>query len=780
MKLVQTPGGKLSDGSRYAFALMVAVIATAVRYWLEGPLHFQPFPTYFLGILLVAAVAGAGPAVMTTLLSGVAATLLFIEPRGSLEISEQGDLVRLGVFVVSGFGVAAFAGARSEAYQRVLQAEVKLAEARSREIVDAQLRARETFITGVLDSLPHEITVINASGEVLAVNKRWERFAVENNSTSFPVSVGANYLLVSRAAAEQGDPYAREALEGIAALVKGDRTEFEMEYPCHAPDRERWFALHAARADCAPAAVVISHTDITERKRAVDELRRSEERFASFMRHLPGLAWIKDLNGRYDYATEATLRAFQTTQEQLYGKTDDQVFDAETAAQFRLNDQKALASPKGVISVETLAQDDGLVHHSLVSKFAIRDADAVPCAVGGVAIDITERVQAERQLRLATASLREADKRKDEFLATLAHELRNPLAPIYNALCVLRREAAVSPENERRLKLLDMVERQTAHLIRLVDDLLEVSRITCGKIELRREEIDLVEALRNAIDLASPLLEQRGHKLDVSVPDEPLMVSGDPVRLTQVFANLLNNAANYTQPGGMVTVTATGARDKATVTVQDNGVGISEEMLPRIFELFTQADRPSQTAPGGLGIGLALVRRLVEMHDGAVEARSEGPGKGSVFTVRLPLLPPRHLRAAGEPRSPQKVIGARRILVIDDDHDVADSLVMLIEMLGARVEVAYGGDAGIAKLKEFHPELIFLDLGMPGVDGYETAQRIRALPEGRNVKLIALTGWSENDTLERARSAGFDQKLTKPASFESLQETLIGSSSLSP
>lgn len=774
MAFIRSFGGRAAGAWRYALALLLVSAATAVRYWADGILHSQPFPTYFIAVLCTVAVAGAGPAAFASVLSAAAAAFFFIDPRGSFLISQPAEIVRLAIFLTIGLTIAAFAQAKARAYERALNAEVELAEARAREGADARLKAREAFIAGVLDSLPHEITVISATGVVLSVNKQWTRFAVENNGSDSAVLVGANYLQSSRRAAEQGDPSAKAALEGIEALLAGERSAFEMEYPCHGPGEERWFVMHAARAECAPAAVVISHTDITERKRAVDALRQSEARFSSFMRHLPGLAWIKDLQGRYLYATDLTIRAFRTTQDALYGKTDEEIFDPLTAAQFRHHDEMALASSKGLISVETLAQDDGQIHHSVVSKFPIKDADSVPYAVGGVAIDITERVQAERQLQEATRRLQEADRRKDEFLATLAHELRNPLAPIYNAVSLLRREALESSADERHLKLLTMADRQVQHLIRLVDDLLEVSRISNGKIDLKKQETDLSDALRNAIDLANPILVERRHKLEASIPAAPLIVCGDPVRLTQIFANLLNNAANYTEPGGVVGITVESAGDMAVVTVRDNGVGIPADMLPRIFDLFTQVDQSARPTRSGLGIGLALVRSLVDLHGGSVEAHSDGVGRGSVFTVRLPLLPSGKSAETVEAESPAAARAPNRILVIDDDRDVADSLVILLEMLGATVEVAYSGEAGLARLQAFRPDVVLVDIGLPGIDGYETARRIRALAEGRPIRLVALTGWGENDILARARDAGFDQKLTKPASFETLQEAVAG------
>jgi signal transduction histidine kinase/CheY-like chemotaxis protein len=426
-----------------------------------------------------------------------------------------------------------------------------------------------------------------------------------------------------------------------------------------------------------------------------------------------------------------------------------------------------------VIAVETLTHDDGATHHSLVSEFPIRDPDGVPRAVAGVAIDITERIETEAQLRAVTAKLQEADRHKDEFLATLAHELRNPLAPIHNAVHVLRRDATQGGWEPRDHALLSMIERQVQHLVRLVDDLLEVSRITRGKIKLQKRTVDLSKTLQDALDIAAPGIDEAKHELKITLPREPLLVDGDAVRLAQVFANLLNNAAKYTEQGGRISLVAERCGDEAVVTISDSGVGISEEMLPRVFDLFTQVDRASGRAQSGLGIGLALVRRLVEMHGGTVEAKSEGLKKGSTFVVRLPLAPQKSWKDSAKGREPTKGLPvAHRVLVIDDEHDVADSLAMLLEMLGAKVEVAYSGLAGLEALQRFKPDLVFLDLGMPDLDGYQTARQIRELPEGKSAKLVALTGWGQKQIQAPAREAGFDQALTKPASFEALHDLL--------
>jgi PAS domain S-box-containing protein len=757
---------------RYALALIAVLLATALRFWLRGLLHPQPFPTFFLAVLLVAVIAGPGPVIVATVLSDICAVFFFMEPLDAPKFLLTSDLIRLIIFTVIGFGVAALTEALSRARQTAIDVQVKLAQSQASEIAAARVRASEEFVRLTLDSLPHEIVVIDSAGVVLAVNEPWKRFARENNAAPEAVSVGVNYLTASRAAAASGDACARGALDGLEALIRAERKEFTLEYPCHAPDRERWFMMHAARAESAPEVIVISHTDITQRKHAEEALRESEERFASFMRYLPGLAWIKDAQGRYLYANDAAVRVFQKPRQDIYGKTDADIFDAATSTQFRMNDENALKSDAGLIAVETLKHDDGVLHHSLVSKFAIRDTDSVAKGIGGVAIDVTERVQAEERLRHATEQLIDADRRKDEFIAMLAHELRNPLAPIRNAVHVLRQDLMVTLKEARDLKLFSIIDRQVQHLIRLVDDLLEVSRISRGKIELKKQPIELADVLRHAVETAQPTIEHGGHDLRVALPAEPLILDADPVRLAQVSTNLLNNAAKYTERGGVIWLSAERRGNAAVITVRDSGVGIPAEMLPRVFDLFTQIDKTLGRAQGGLGIGLALVKNLVELHEGTVEAQSGGLGRGSAFVVQLPTLPQSAIENSVGAMAVTGERVARRILVIDDERDVADSLAMLLENFGATVRVAYGGIAGIDAVETFKPELVFLDLGMPQVDGYETARQIRALPEGRHIPIVALTGWGQAQVYDRVRAAGFDRQLTKPAALEALTELL--------
>jgi signal transduction histidine kinase/ActR/RegA family two-component response regulator len=374
--------------------------------------------------------------------------------------------------------------------------------------------------------------------------------------------------------------------------------------------------------------------------------------------------------------------------------------------------------------------------------------------------------------RSVVALLREGDRRKNEFLAMLAHELRNPLAPLRNALHVLRLPTVTSAEAEQ---MRDMMERQVHHLVRLVDDLLDVSRIMRGKVELRKGRLDLAAVIAQAVETARPLLEARNHNLTVIPPPQPVLLEGDMVRLCQVLANVLHNAAKYTEPGG--TICISGAREKnlAVVRVRDNGIGIDPELVPHIFDLFVQANKTTARAQGGLGIGLTLSRQLVEMHGGTIVASSEGQGQGSEFVVQLPLLAERDADVPGTPKNEwPPVPGGRalRVLVVDDDRDAGDSLAFLLRLQGHQVRVAREGPAALEMAGSDPPELVFLDLGMPGMDGYEVARRLRRLPKLANTMLVALTGWGREEDRLRTREAGFDHHLTKPAEPETLQKLL--------
>ncbi len=353
-----------------------------------------------------------------------------------------------------------------------------------------------------------------------------------------------------------------------------------------------------------------------------------------------------------------------------------------------------------------------------------------------------------------------ADRMKDQFLATLAHELRNPLAPISNALYLLE-QGGDRPEvaaNARRI-----MARQLKQLVRLVDDLLDVSRITTGKLVLKKEQIELRRVIDNAVEIARPLIEARGHRLTVKIPEQTIHLNGDETRLAQVFSNLLNNAAKYTDLNGAIAVEVEVAAEEVWVSVTDNGIGMSQEILPEIFEMFTQAHVSPDRTQAGLGLGLALALRLVEMHGGTIQAYSAGVGKGSRFTVRLPLLlvpaltPPEAVAGDGEPMR-----NTQRILVVDDNRDFATSLATILRAMGHHVHVEHNGLDGLRVAETFQPALAFLDLGLPGITGYELAQGLRTQPGNQGLFLVAVTGWGQESNKQRATQAGFDHYIVKP------------------
>jgi signal transduction histidine kinase/ActR/RegA family two-component response regulator len=367
-------------------------------------------------------------------------------------------------------------------------------------------------------------------------------------------------------------------------------------------------------------------------------------------------------------------------------------------------------------------------------------------------------------------ALREADRRKDEFLAMLAHELRNPLAPISNSLDLLR---MIGHEPGVLVRVHEVMERQVAHLVRLVDDLLELSRITRGRIELRLETVVLADAIHSAVETSRPLIEAGGHSLTIALPAEPLLMHADPVRLAQVFANLLNNAARYTPEPGHIRISARRNGGEVVVSVRDTGIGIPSQMIPYVFEMFARGAAGSRVGGGGLGIGLTLVRSLVAMHGGRVAVHSDGAGRGSEFVVRLPLTRHGAAKPSGVAQPPAPApASAHRVLVVDDSRDAAESLAMLLSYLGANVRVAHDGPAALSALEQHRPDAVLLDIGMPEMDGYEVARRIRRHRDFSTVPVIALSGWGQEEDRRRSRAAGFDYHLVKPADLEVLRSLL--------
>jgi signal transduction histidine kinase/ActR/RegA family two-component response regulator len=393
----------------------------------------------------------------------------------------------------------------------------------------------------------------------------------------------------------------------------------------------------------------------------------------------------------------------------------------------------------------------------------MRDAAGQIYGIMAVAVDVTAQVRSRQAVEAANRS-------KDEFLAMLGHELRNPLAPIVTALQLMQLRGDESLQKERT-----MIERQVRHLVRLVDDLLDISRITRGKIDLKREPIEISEVIAKAIEMASPLLEQRQHRLTIDVPRRGLLVEADVVRMAQVVANLLNNAAKYTEPRGLVHIQAAREGEQIALRVRDTGIGLSAEILPRVFDLFVQEKQALDRAQGGLGLGLAIVRVLVELHGGTVEAHSAGLGEGSEFIVRVPAAPASlQPELPTEPDSVAESVrpDALRVLVVDDNADSADLLAASLRLIGHIVSVANDGPTALKIAASFQPDIALLDIGLPVMDGYELARHLRSLRGLESIRLIAITGYSQEADRQRTRAAGFERHLVKPIDLQQVQEAL--------
>jgi PAS domain S-box-containing protein len=562
----------------------------------------------------------------------------------------------------------------------------------------------------------------------------------------------------------------------LEACARVARTGVSGRAQCFAPAVSRWYDFFVYPVgDKESVRVAILFHDITIRKRAEDALRESEARFRALADASPALVYQFDADGNVIYLNQRGLvdaapGAASETSGQAARNWRRRARPEDMSGYLRAVFDGIRANDSETRRIHTMVR--GGEGHWFESHVAPWFADGGEGGgegehrgYVGISLDITGAVQAEE-------ALREADRRKDEFLATLAHELRNPLAPISNAVQLMRR-----PDGRRQAdRVVEMVGRQVRQIVRLVDDLMEVSRITRGKIDLRLERLAVSEIVHGAVETSQLMIERAGHQLGVALPEEPLVLDADRVRLTQVFANLLNNAAKYTDPGGRIWFDVRREGREMVASVRDTGIGIPAAELPRVFDMFAQAHRALGRGQGGLGIGLTMVRSLVEMHHGSVEARSAGNGQGSEFVVRLPLA---EAGAASETVAQQAAVrkvaplAGQRILVVDDNRDAADTLGLLLEADGAEVRVVYDGRAALGMAESFMPSSVLLDIGMPGMDGYEVARRLRQEPRHAGLRIIALTGWGQDADRRQTRNRGFSHHLTKPVSLEELHDILV-------
>ena len=625
-----------------------------------------------------------------------------------------------------------------------------------------------------LENLGEAVVTTDAAGHVIFMNPAAERLAGSDRETARGKLLSQALRLVD---AGTGRPF--ELLvseEGIGEVAAMAHRPLRIE---GGPDATIQVSIEPVREDGRFAGAVILLRDITDRLQAEQAVRESEERFRSFFHHSAEGIWRADLETPVptelpeDEQIELFYRHFVLTEcnrgmARMYNLSEPaEMIGSRLADLLPRSDahnvdylRQFIRAGYRLSGAESHEIDrDGKPKYFLNNLIGMLENNRL-VRVWGTQFDITDRKQLEDELRRRADDLAGADRRKDQFLAMLAHELRNPLAPIRNAVELMRQVETFDPAFQPSR---EMVERQVKHLARLVDDLLDVSRITHGSIRLRKEAVDLATIVERAIEATRPLIDSRGHELTVTLPTDPVRMEADATRLEQVIANLLNNAAKYTMPGGHIRVTAVQEGGEAVVRVRDNGIGVPPDVLDRVFEPFVQSEGSLARSEGGLGIGLTLVRSLVEMHGGTVEAHSPGLGQGSEFVVRLPARVPAE-KAAPMLEQPAGPFSARglRVLVVEDNVDAAESLSALLRLWGHEVTMVHDGLSAIDAAHDHHPEVVLLDIGLPGLDGYQVAKRLREDEELDGALLVAMTGYGQPDDRRRSREAGIHHHFVKP------------------
>ena len=561
----------------------------------------------------------------------------------------------------------------------------------------------------------------------------------------------------------QTHPEDREPLKAAieAAHDPAGDGRFTIEYRITRSDGEvRWIVGRSQTlfvgegANRHPVRTVGAELDVTDRRLAEARLRDGEARFRTMADGSPVMIWAMDAKGGIEFVNTAFCEFFGVTLDRVQRTGWRPLLHPDDALSYMNEYEEAVAKRKlfrAQTRVRSASGDWRWIESYATPRIGPRGEFL---GYVGVSPDVTVQVEAQE-------ALREADQRKDQFLATLAHELRNPLAPIRTAAEML---TMPNLADEQLLWSRQVIHRQVEHMARLLDDLLDVARITRGKLQLRKQPVDLGTIVDTAVEAARPLIAARQHGLTIELPPELPMLDADPVRLAQVLSNLLTNAAKYTDPPGRIVLTAHVEGAMLRISVKDDGIGLSSSVIANIFEMFSQGQDAHGRAEGGLGIGLALVKGLVDLHRGTIEVFSEGPGCGSEFVVTLPCLQPGSAQPSEPPATTEatSTMIARKILVADDNQDAANSLAMLLRLEGHEVCTAHGGQAALTLASTFHPEIALLDIGMPDLDGYEVAKQLRETAWGKAVRLIALTGWGQEDDKRRAHAAGFDHHLTKP------------------
>jgi PAS domain S-box-containing protein len=742
-----------------ALAIAAPLAVTALKLALPSYLgHTTPFLLYFAAVLVGAWSGGLAGGISAVALSALLGSALFL-PQLNWRTT-----IRPTVFVLEGLAITWLTARLQAEHARAL-----------RSARDARLLVAK--VEGVLSSVHDGITVQEPSGKLIYANQQAAAMLGYPDAETLLAAPLDQVMDRFEMRTPEGAPFPSEELPGRKALSGEPAPEQLLRVRVLATGQEHWRLVRAAPVRLAAGevlyAVNVFH-DLTELRRRDEALRVSQAWFATALHSIGDAVIATDALGAVTFMNPRAEQLSGWPSAEATGKPLAQVFrtvDESTRATAqdpveRVLDEGKRASPPGYRLLITrdgreLAIDDSVA--------PLRSPEGQLLGTVLVFRDVTQKRSEEREIARARAQAEQASRAKDEFLAMLGHELRNPLAPIVTAIHLMK----TAPE-QPFTKEIGIIERQVRHMVTLVDDLLDVARVTSGKVQLLRERVELVSVVAKAAELAQPLIGERQHSLTLSLT-EGLVVDGDPVRLAQVLANLLTNAAKYTPQRGRIELAAHATADHVLICVRDDGLGIEPELLPRLFEPFVQGRQPLDRAKGGLGLGLAIVRNLVELHGGRVSAHSDGPLSGSEFRVYLPrvdkrALPPAREHADAEPGAPRS--SRARLLLVEDNAAALALLSQALRRLGHEVHIAEDAVAALSQAAMFQADVALLDIGLPIMDGYELATRLRAIPGWQRVKLVALTGYGQRSDKQRAAAAGFDEHLVKPVSLDTLSGVL--------
>jgi PAS domain S-box-containing protein len=741
----------LRRSSPYLWSVAITGVAALVRAGLGSFLgEHYPLGTFYAAVAIIGWFWGVSPAVLAAVLGYIVGDYFFLAPRASLLGTESGAL-EPAVYAAICSALIALVYRVHDRQRRLDQALMDHASTRHA-LVESDARFKR-----YLDALPDIVYTWKADGSAEYINPRWVDYVGAEAATE---EIVAEHI--------PGEDLSALKERRNEALRRGEpiRAEFRLR---DRYGRLRWFMTRCVPIRDPTGAItgwVGTSIDIDDEKRATEALDQARQRLEVVTNAMS--IGVAQCNRQMEYVwvnpAYARLIGWPPEQiEQIRGRRLEDVLGRAAFVRLEPSFLRVLKGDSAEFEgqLESGADPNRWLHARYTP---IWNGDPAPIGWVAVIDDLTERRALEEQLR-------DTSRRKDAFLATLAHELRNPLAPIRYATQLMKPGTPAEMAADARR----MIERQLEHMARLLDDLLDVSRITRGTLEIRRDTLDLRAALRLAVDAARPLAQAVEHDIRVALPDDPLPVSGDETRLIQVVGNIIDNAIKFTSPGGTIFVSAASEGAMVVAIVRDTGRGMSPELLPSIFEMFVQGEPNSQTQ-SGLGIGLALAKQMIDLHGGRIEAISEGPHRGSEFRVLLPRVAevPAMQDSLGD-AGKVSVLGANdiRVLIVDDNVDAADSLALFLKIAGYQTRVAYDGRTAVEMAEILKPAVVLLDLGLPYLNGHEVARRLRALPWGRTARLIALTGWGQEDDVRRSRQSGFDEHLTKPVDPEVLIQHII-------